>query len=195
MPYPKVSAADLVDTVGMDAEKISVIHNPVISSRLFAEAKGAEHPSHAHKVGPVLLAVGRLTAQKDFATLLRAVALLPRIIGSCVLGEGELRDELLELAERLAIRGIRRPPGFVANPYPSFASADVVVLSFAIERNCQPFSSRRFRSRAGSCQPTAQVSSTEILDGGRWGRLVPCGDPVALADAINAEISSHHAAA
>ena len=33
----------------------------------------------------------------------------------------------------------------------------------------------------------------EILDRGRWGSLVPCGEPAALADAINVEIGSHRA--
>ena len=33
----------------------------------------------------------------------------------------------------------------------------------------------------------------EILEGGQWGRLVPCGQPAALADAINAEIGARRA--
>ena len=186
-------AADLVDTVGMDAAKISVIHNPVISSRLFTDAKAAqEHPWLAHKVGRVLLAVGRLTAQKDFATLLRAVALLPSDHRLVVLGEGELRDELVELAEHLGIRERVDLPGFAANPFPSFASADVIVLSSRFEGlptvliEALPFT-------CGIVSTDCPSGPREILDEGRWGRLVPCGEPAALAGAINAEISSHRA--
>jgi glycosyltransferase involved in cell wall biosynthesis len=186
-------AADLVDTVGIDAEKISVIHNPVISSRLFADAKAAPaHPWLLDKVGRVLLAVGRLTAQKDFATLLRAVALLPSDLRLVVLGEGELRDELSELAERLGIRKRVDLPGYEANPFPSFASADVVVLSSRFEGlptvliEALPFA-------CGIVSTDCPSGPREILEEGRWGRLVPCGEPAALAAAIDAEVSAHRA--
>jgi glycosyltransferase involved in cell wall biosynthesis len=182
-------AADLVDTVGVDAERVSVIHNPVISNRLFASAEApVEHPWLAHKTGRVLLAVGRLTAQKDFATLLRAVALLPPDHRLVVLGEGELRDELTELVEHLGIRERVDLPGFAANPFPLFASADVVVLSSRSEGlptvliEALPF-------ECGIVSTDCPSGPREILEQGRWGRLVPCGDPAALADAINAEIS------
>ena len=184
-------ATDLVDTVGIDTEKISVIHNPVISSRLFADAQAVvEHPWLADKVGRVLLAVGRLTAQKDFATLLRAVALLPADHRLVVLGEGELRGQLSELAVRLGIRERVDLPGYAANPFPSFASADVVVLSSRFEGlptvliEALPFA-------CGIVSTDCPSGPREILDQGRWGRLVPCGEPAALADAINDEIGAH----
>jgi glycosyltransferase involved in cell wall biosynthesis len=184
-------ATDLVVRVGIDAERISVIHNPVISSRLFASAEATvEHPWLVDKVGRVLLAVGRLTSQKDFATLFRAVALLPSDHRLVVLGEGELRDELSELAERLGIRERVDLPGYAANPYPSFASADVVVLSSRSEGlptvliEALPFT-------CGIVSTDCPSGPREILDQGRWGRLVPCGEPAALADAINAEIGAH----
>ena len=110
-------ATDLVDSLGIDAEKISVIHNPVISDRLLASAEAPlEHPWLADKIGRVLLAVGRLTVQKDFPTLLRAVALLPSDHRLVLLGEGELRDELSELAEHLGISRARRPARFHGQP-------------------------------------------------------------------------------
>ena len=115
--YPRVSPPTSSTPSACDAEKISVIHNPVISSRLFADAEAAlEHPWLADKVGRVLLAVGRLTAQKDFATLFRAVALLPSDHRLVLLGEGELRDELVELAEHLGIQRARRPARLHGQP-------------------------------------------------------------------------------
>jgi glycosyltransferase involved in cell wall biosynthesis len=186
-------AADLVDTLGIDPEIVSVIHNPVISSRLFTDAAApVEHPWLARKEGPVLLAVGRLTAQKDFATLLRAVALLPATHRLVILGEGELRGELLQLAEHLGIRERVDLPGYLANPFPCFASADVVVLSSRFEGlptvliEALPFA-------CGIVATDCPSGPREILEGGQWGRLVPCGQPAALADAINAEIGARRA--
>jgi glycosyltransferase involved in cell wall biosynthesis len=184
-------AADLVENVGVDAARISVIQNPVISNRLFTDAGApVDHPWLANNIGRVLLAVGRLTTQKDFATLFRAVALLPADHRLVVLGEGELRGELSELAERLGIRERVDLPGYTANPYPSFASADVVVLSSTSEGlptvliEALPFA-------CGIVATDCPSGPREILDDGRWGRLVPCGEPAALADAINAEIAAH----
>ncbi len=114
---------------------------------------------------------------------MRAVALLPADHRLVVLGEGELRDELLELAERLGIRERVDLPGYAANPYPSFASADVVVLSSRFEGlptvliEALPFT-------CGIVSTDCPSGPREILDQGRWGRLVPCGEPAALADAI-----------
>jgi len=183
-------AADLVGTLGLDAGKIEVIENPVISSRLFADADApVEHPWLARKRGRVLLAVGRLTGQKDFGTLLQAVALLPPDHRLVVLGEGELREELLALAERLGIRERVDFPGFAANPYPSFASADVVVLSSRFEGlptvliEALPFT-------CGIVSTDCPSGPREILDDGRWGSLVPCGEPAALADAIASQTTS-----
>jgi glycosyltransferase involved in cell wall biosynthesis len=186
-------AADLADTLGLDAEKVSVIQNPVISSRLFADARAPlEHPWFTQTDDRVLLAVGRLTAQKDFATLLRAVALLPSDHRLVVLGEGELREELWQLAERLGIHDRVDLPGYAANPYPSFASADVVVVSSRSEGlptvliEALPFT-------CGIVSTDCPSGPREILDEGRWGSLVPCGEPAALADAIRTEITHRRA--
>jgi glycosyltransferase involved in cell wall biosynthesis len=186
-------ATDLVDRLGIKADKVSVIHNPVISNRLFADAQAPlEHPWLAHKDGRVLLAVGRLTAQKDFATLLRALALLPPDHRLVILGEGAQRDELAALAERLGVRERVDLPGFADNPFPAFASADVVVLSSRHEGlptvliEALPF-------ECGIASTDCPSGPREILDDGRWGSLVPCGDPAALAEAINAESNGRHA--
>jgi glycosyltransferase involved in cell wall biosynthesis len=186
-------AADLVDMVGVDAKQVSVIHNPVISSRLFADAAAPlEHPWLADKVGRVVLAVGRLAAPKDFATLFRALALLPADHRLVVLGEGEQRAELVDLADDLGIGDRVDLPGFASNPFPLFAAADVLVLSSRFEGlptvliEALPFS-------CGIVATDCPSGPREILDDGRWGTLVPCGEPAALADAITTEMSARRA--
>src|SRR6201999_917018 len=128
----------------------------------------------------------------DFATLLRAVAPLPPDHRLVVLGEGELRAGLTALAARLGIREGVELAGHTANPFPSFAHADVVVLSSRSEGlptvliEALPFA-------CGIGATDCPSGPREILEDGRWGRLVPCGEPAALADAIRAEIGVRRA--
>ena len=68
-------ADDLRTRIGLDTELIRVINNPVVTPDLAMLA--AEVPSHpwlAEPTLPVVLGAGRLTPQKDFATLIRAFA-------------------------------------------------------------------------------------------------------------------------
>jgi glycosyltransferase involved in cell wall biosynthesis len=182
-------ADDMADTLHLDRDSIDVIYNPVISPRHEVEGSApVTHPWLRDKIGPVLLAVGRLVPAKDFPTLIRAVAELPEDHRLILLGDGEGRADLVELARTLGAAHRIDVHGFVANPFPFFAGADVLVLSSRWEGlptvliEALPF-------RCGIVATDCPSGPREILDGGRWGRLVPCGDPVALAVAIRDEIA------
>ena len=55
------------------------IYNPVVTDKLLEEARApVPHPWLAPGEPPVVLGAGRLGDQKDFATLVRAFALLAR---------------------------------------------------------------------------------------------------------------------
>src|SRR5690606_13034938 len=77
----------------------------------------------------IILGVGRLTAQKDFSTLIRAFARSRARddLQLVILGEGELRDELEALARELGVNVLM--PGFVENPYAWMRAAELFVLS------------------------------------------------------------------
>jgi glycosyltransferase involved in cell wall biosynthesis len=133
----------------------------------------------------VILSVGRLSAEKDYPTLLRAFALLQNQVPArlILLGEGGQRAGLERLASELGIGATVSLPGFVRNPFAYMARARVFVLSSLFEG----FGNVLVEALACGCQ----VVSThcpggpgEILDRGRYGRLVPVGDHAALARAI-----------
>ena len=78
-----------------------------------------------------MLAAGRLVEEKGFHTLLDAFAMLleRRRARLIVLGKGPQLSVLLSQAEALRVRQHVDFPGFVANPYPYMANANLFVLS------------------------------------------------------------------
>ncbi len=140
---------------------------------------------------PLLLACGKLKPQKDFATLLRATALLGarRPVRLAILGEGEQRRHLLDLARTLGLGGRLLMPGFVANPFAWMARASVFVLSSRFEGS----SNVLLEALACGCPVVATDCPSgprELLADGRYGRLVPPGDPAALAAALAAALEA-----
>ena len=101
--------------------RVHVVPHPVIG-RNGAErtAQPVDHPWFAPGEPPVVLGVGRLVPQKDFTTLIHAVARIrrERPLRLLVLGDGPEREALEGLAGRLGLAGEVDLPGFVANPLP-----------------------------------------------------------------------------
>jgi glycosyltransferase involved in cell wall biosynthesis len=148
-----------------------------------------DHPWFSPDAPPVILAVGRLTAVKDYPTLLRAFALLRqwRAARLFILGEGELRRELGALAETLGIAADVQFAGFDPNPYRYMKRSAVLALSSAWEG----FGNVLVEALACGTQVVATdcpSGPAEILAGGKFGRLVPVGDAAALAQAIESAL-------
>lgn len=133
------------------------------------------------------VAAGRLTPQKDYPTLFRALARLPKDLEYKLLvaGDGPLRGSLerlvgeLGLSSRVAFLGIRRDVAKL------MCAADVFVLSSMSEG----FALVVAEAMACECVVVATDCGgvKEVL--GNDGFLVPSGDPVALADALLAAVS------
>jgi glycosyltransferase involved in cell wall biosynthesis len=185
-------AEDLVATAGIDRGTVRVIPNPTLEPTFRDLAKlPIEHQWLREGSIPVILGVGRLVPQKDFATLLRAFSLVRqnRPCRLIILGEGPERVRLTALSDSLGVGEDVDLPGFDPNPYPYFASAGVFVLS------------SRFEGLPGALIQalacgTPIVSTdcpsgpSEILGEGAYGRLVPVGDPETMANAILETLSS-----
>jgi glycosyltransferase involved in cell wall biosynthesis len=140
-----------------------------------------------------VLSVGTLKPQKDHATLIRAIALLPPDLDVqlTILGEGPLRKELEGLVRELALEHKVRLPGFVLDPYPWYRTADLFVLSSRWEG----FGNVLVEAlECGVPVVSTDCASgpSEILAGGRYGRLVPIQDPPAMAAAIAASLAETH---
>lgn len=184
------SADDLARTAHLSRERIEVIHNPIVTPELRELAtETLDHPWLRPGEPPVLLAVGRLSPQKDFGTLIRAFALLrrTRVARLVILGEGPERAGLESLVAAMGLDGSVDLPGRVLNPYPYMSRADAFVLSSRWEGLPSVLIEALFCGApvvATDC-PSGPV---EILEGGRHGLLVPVGDVDALARGMQAAL-------
>lgn len=179
-------AEDLINFIGLPADMVKVIYNPVITPELFAKAEDPlDHPWFQPGEPPVILGVGRLTKAKDFPTLIRAFALVreERPARLMILGEGEERSALESLVQELGLEEDVELPGFVDNPYKYMKRAGVFVLSSRWEG----FGNVLVEAMAlGTPVVSTDCPSgpSEILEGGKWGRLVAVGDVQKLAVSI-----------
>jgi len=178
--------------LGLDPDRVIAIPNPVVTPDLLALSRQApSHPFASAGEIPVILGVGRLVPQKDFATLIHAFAMIRRERPAklLILGEGETRTELETLIEELGVADDVALPGFDANPFSTMRAASVYVLS------------SRYEGLPGALIQAMAVGTPvistncptgpwEILEGGRWGRLVPVGDPIALAQAMRETLAA-----
>jgi glycosyltransferase involved in cell wall biosynthesis len=180
------AADDLARTTGLSRERVRVIYNPVITSTLLARAAGTpDHPWFAPGQPPVILGVGRLTSQKNFALLLRAFAIVRRRREArlMILGEGEQRAELEALAAALGIAGDVALPGFRDDAPACMAGAAAFVLSSAWE-GLPTVLIEALAAGAKVVSTDCPSGPREILQNGRLGTLVPVGDAEALAGAL-----------
>ena len=182
-------AEDLAQLLPHIAGKIHVLYHPTPLRQIQERARVSRcgEPWLDCKSAPVLLAVGRLVAQKDYPTLLRALAICSRDTDCrlVIIGDGEDGPALQGLAAELNVASRVRFLGALSDPYPFMARADALVLSSRFEG----FSGvivEALALRVPVIATDCKSGPGEILDGGRYGTLVPVGDPERLAQAMRA---------
>jgi glycosyltransferase involved in cell wall biosynthesis len=177
---------DLMRITGLPPERITVIANPAVSNRIYSlAAASTPHPWFNDTTIPVVLGAGRLTRQKDFPTLVRAFAKV-KAVRACrliILGDGNDREKLLSLARELKIDRDIDLPGFISNPYAYLRRASLFVLS-SIWEGSPNVLTEALALGTPAVATDCPSGPREILKDGAIGRLVPVGDPDALAAAM-----------
>lgn len=174
-------------------DKISVIYNPVRVENISQRAREpAGHEWLDSPTAPVLLSVGRLDKQKDFASLIRAFEIIRRDIDAklLILGEGPLRGELTNLVECLGVNDDVDLPGFVTNPYAYLSRADIFVLS-SLWEGLPNVMLEALALGTPIVATDCETGPREILRGGKDGILVPVEDPAALAEGIRRSLMTN----
>lgn len=174
--------------------RVVAIPNPVVTPDLLRLAVAdPAHPFAKPDGQPLVLGVGRLTKQKDFATLIRAFEQVTRSLSAklLILGEGEERPALEALVRSLGLSERVAMPGFEPNPFAAMRRASVFALSSRYE-GLPGALIQAMAVGAPVVSTDCQTGPAEILENGRWGTLVPVGDSEALATALLNTIRSDY---
>jgi glycosyltransferase involved in cell wall biosynthesis len=177
---------------GIRDEQVRVVYNPAYSPRIHElAATPAPHPWLVDPTTPVIMGSGRLEAQKDFGTLLKAFAGLraTRFARLMILGQGSQEAALRHLAKDLNIEAHVAFPGFVTNPWAYVARARVFALS-SVHEGLGNVLIEAMACGIPVVSTDCPSGPAEILDAGRDGPMVPMGDSAALTEAI-AEAMDH----
>lgn len=189
------AADDLASFLGVPRARVVAISNPATTPESAArEAEPLHHPWLDGEPGarsvPVVVAAGRLVEKKGFDVLLDAFARVRRARAArlVLLGDGPERAALAARVSALGVSADVLLAGFVANPHAWFARSELFVLSSFAEG----MPNAMLQAMSAGCAVVATDCPSgprEILADveqahGRWGTLVPMGDPAALGDAI-----------
>ncbi|MGY0611537.1 glycosyltransferase [Luteimonas sp. A501] len=185
-------ADDMASLSRMPREMITVQYNPAALGRTYPRVPVLP-PELQGVSSPRILAVGTLKAVKRFDIAIEAFARLPASLGStlCIVGEGQERQALQAKIEALGLDGRVLLLGYKADTAPWYANADLFVLSSDYEGFGNVI--------VEALEQGVPVVSTdcpsgpgEILEHGKYGRLVPVGDADALARAMLESLQSQH---
>ena len=173
-------ASALARTFHLPRSRIVAVYNPIDFSAIDRSLDQAS-PRGARTV----VTAGRLVAEKDHATLLRAFARIRRSVDAdlLILGEGGLRGDLERQAAKLGLREHVSMPGWANDPFSRMRACDVFVLSSKTE--ALPTALIEAMACGLPCVSTrCRYGPDEIIEDSRSGLLVPVGDDEAMAAAV-----------
>lgn len=179
---------EAVSEFRLSTSNVATIYNP----RERPDDAGEIAPEHEGLFDkPVVLGVGRLSAQKDFAMLLCAFAETTRNQDAnlLILGSGPEQEALEDKAAELGISDRVFLPGFVENPIAYMKRAAVFALSSRHE-GFPMVLIEAMQSGVPIVSTGCRHGPSEMLDHGRFGTIVPVGDWWALGAAITAELEA-----
>lgn len=172
-------------------EQVSVMHNPIdIDHIRAASGDPVDHPWVSDPSIQLVFTAARLEPVKDLSTLIGAFeSVSERRPGTRLLigGRGTRGETLRELVAERGLDEVVELPGYIDNPYAYMSNAE----TFALSSRHEGLPTVLIEALACGCPVVSTdcpSGPSAILREGEYGRLVPVGDPDALADGIVATI-------
>ncbi|MEM8618054.1 MAG: glycosyltransferase, partial [Pseudomonadota bacterium] len=176
---------DVALAAGLSQDQTAVIPNPAPDCEELNAARDApmNHPWF-NDDKPVAIAIGRLVAQKDYPTMLEAVAKSGDELRLAVLGTGPDQAALEAYAEELGIEDRVEFLGFRMDRFAYLVRADVFLLSSITEGFPNALIEAVAAGIPAVTTDCAGGGAREILGPEFPERIVPVGDATAMADVI-----------
>lgn len=180
----------------MKNSNVETIYNPVVNneilelSHLTVDHKWLVDTERSYKV---LVTAGRLSAQKNHAWMIQMLKQLKKTndVKLLILGEGPLKEELQKQVKDMKLEDCIDFVGFTSNPYTFFAKSDAFILT----SNYEGLPTVLIEALACGCNIVSTNCPTgprEILDSGKYGWLVECGDMQGYIAAITECLEKPH---
>ncbi|WP_342746488.1 glycosyltransferase [Sutcliffiella horikoshii] len=178
---------NLINRYKVKADRIKVIYNPidlaVIKNKL-TEAEICPMHRYIFTKGDckTIMTAGRLVPQKDHKTLLKAFSIVVKDLNCrlVILGEGPLKNELIEYAKELGVHGNVHFVGFQKNPYTYMRESDLFVLS-SIHEGFSHVIAEALATGLPVVSTNCLSGPEEVLDKGKYGVLCEVADEESLA--------------
>lgn len=166
----KELASEVKKNIIFNKSKVTYIYNPIILNTYKSENKFSISE-------PYIIAIGRLEKQKNYLLLIKAFKRLQKHTNSklLILGEGSKRDEIEKMINQLGLSHQVIMPGFVLNIRPYLEKAKMLVLSSNYE-GLPTVLIEGLLAGTPIVSTNCPTGPYEILEGGRWGRLVKPND-------------------
>ncbi len=167
------------------SKRLHVVYNPVLTADVRERLTHQLESSPVPPGIPWIIFVGRLVPAKGLDVLLKAFHLISDTSKAhlVVLGEGPLKSQYKSMVREMGLDDRIHWAGFQDNPLPWIREASVLALPSRHEG----LGNVLIEAMACGTQVVATdcpSGPTEILEGGKYGQIVPVEDPEALALAM-----------
>ena len=175
------------DDVSVRPARLVLLHNAIVIDRYrrtgrrgaMAELLGRQPE------GPVVVSIGRLSAEKGHADLVEALAIVAsrgRQVSAVLVGDGPERSALGERIRALGLQDRVHMVGYIEGPQRILEEADLMVLPSHAEG--LPNAALEALAMDVPVLATRVGGTPEVITDNETGRLVEAGRPPLLADAI-----------
>lgn len=182
---------DLIKEFYLDANKIQVIYNPYQIAKIQKAKEASIGPdSSYYRKNKTIIAVGRISRQKAFWRMIKAIASIKEedpeitllILGKELNGQ-EMTQKLQHLIDKYKLHEQVHLLGFKSNPYAYISRANIYVLSSLYEGFPNGMTEAMILGK-----PIVSVNClsgpSEILNDGEYGIIIPQYDQDEFTDEI-----------
>ena len=179
---------ELIDEFGVAEDRAVLIYNPIIRDEFIG---GRRADSDAAAPGTRFVGIGRLSRQKGFDVLVRALTGVEGDWRLDIYGGGAEQDALAALVDSSGLQSRVSLRGHTDNPYRVLDEADWMIMPSRFEGFgvvLVEAMARGVPAIASDCPHGPR----EILNDGRFGILVPPDDVAALETALREVVDGLH---